>query len=386
VRLLGAAFVAQCGFSVIDQGLPTLTGFMKSDLRLSAFGAGLLVAMFGFGKCLSSYSAGAAADRFGERRVVVVGGLATGAAVALAAAVPLAAVYAFFAIAGVAASVATPGGGKLVMTAFPPHRRALALGIRQAAVPVGGMVGAAILPAFAGVAGWTWSLVLGGAAAVVGVLPLLLVRRRHHDERPPTGSLADASVLNRNIVLITIWGAVFVSGQFALLAFVALDLHQRAGLSLAAGSLFVVVAQAGGLAGRIGWGFLSDRLLDRGRKPLLLAVSAVALPSILLLALVPASTPVLVLVPVVTIAGVGVIGFQGLWVTLIVESAHPARVGAATGAATAGLLATAAVSTPLYGLAADVSGSYRAIWFVLAAALVCALVPALTLHEPEKVS
>jgi cyanate permease len=39
------------------------------------------------------------------------------------------------------------------------------------------------------------------------------------------------------------------------------------------------------------------------------------------------------------------------------------------------------LSPPLYGLVADVAGSYRAIWAALACVLLVALVPALLLRE-----
>jgi MFS family permease len=221
---------------------------------------------------------------------------------------------------------------------------------------------------------------VAGVAAVLGVVPLIALERRRLDA-PPRARDVGGRALNRNIVLLTIWGAVFVSGQFGLLAFIALDLHQRRGLALAAGSLLAVLAQAGGVAGRVGWGLLSDRLLDRGRKPLLLVLTAVAFTSILLLAVLPDGAPIGAYVAVVLLAGVGVIGFQGLWVTLIVEAAEPARVGAATGAATAGLLLVAGAAIPLYGLIADVSGSYRAVWLTLAGALLCSLVPAMMVRE-----
>jgi predicted MFS family arabinose efflux permease len=367
---------------VLDQGLPTLTGFVKADLDLSASAAGLLVTAFALGKCCSSYGAGAAADRFGERRVLILGGVATGAAVALAAAGPVAAVFVFLAVAGLAASVATPGGGRLVMLAFPPHRRGLALGIRQTAVPVGGLIGAALLPFVAHATSWRWSLCAAGAATVLGVAPLAVLHRRRRDlevDSEPTSS--HGSALNRNIVLLTVWGGVFVTGQFALLAFLALDLRQRTGLALTTGSLLVAVAQGGGICGRIGWGVLSDRLLTYGRKPLLLVLTGFAFATALLLFALPADAPSGVLVAVVVLAGAGLIGFQGLWVTLIVESARPSRIGAATGIATMGVLFAAAAGTPLYGLVADVSGSYRVIWLTLAGALLCSIVPAMMVRE-----
>jgi MFS family permease len=86
-------------------------------------------------------------------------------------------------------------------------------------------------------------------------------------------------------------------------------------------------------------------------------------------------------VAVAAVAGFALIGFQGLWVTMIAEAAGPARAGAATGFGVTFVAAGIAVSPPLYGLVADLAGTYRAIWAALAFVLACSLVPALLIHE-----
>ena len=83
-------------------------------------------------------------------------------------------------------------------------------------------------------------------------------------------------------------------------------------------------------------------------------------------------------------AEVALIGYQGLWVTMIAEAAGPERVGAATGFAVTFIVATLAASPPLYGLVADLAGTYRAIWAVLACVLACSFVPALLVREHER--
>ncbi len=384
-RLLGAALVAQVGVSVVDQGIPTLTGFIKASLGVSAAGAGLVVSSFTFGRIFGSYAAGVAADRFGERRVLVAGGVATGALVALAAVAPLPGLVCLLVAAGVASAASTPAGGRLVLLSFPPERRGLALGVRQTGIPVGGLVAAALLPWIAHLASWRWSVAAAALIAAAAVVPLVvsgladrgnrgLVVQRHAGPSPAR---------DRNVRLLTAWGCLLVSGQYALIAFLALDLRQNAGLTLAAASLLVAVAQATGIVGRIGWGAWSDRTLAHGRKPLLLLLTAVALASVLLLLAVPRSAPVAVLVVVAAIAGFALIGFQGLWVTMVTEVAGPARAGTATGFGITFVAAAIAASPPLYGLVADAAGSYRAIWAALACVLAVAFVPASLVHERD---
>ena len=364
----------------MEQGIPTLTGFIKTDLGLSAAAAGATVAAFTVGRVLGSYAAGVAADRLGERRVLVVGGVATGAIVAVAVSLPLGLLLLALMLAGMASAASTPAGGKLVLLAFPRNRRGFALGVRQTGVPIGGLVAAAVLPVLAHAYGWRWSLGVAGIITVASVLPILLSKGERVESAPV---LTDSwsPLRDRAVLLLAVWGCLLVSGQYALVAFFALDLEQGAGLALATASLLLAVAQAFGIVGRVAWGGLSDRLLQRGRKPLLILLTLVAMVAALLLFVLPRSVPVGVWVVVAALAGFALIGFQGLWVTMIAEAAGPARAGAATGFGITFVAAGIAASPPLYGLVADLTGSYRAIWAALAIVLAFALIPAAFVHE-----
>jgi sugar phosphate permease len=174
---------------------------------------------------------------------------------------------------------------------------------------------------------------------------------------------------------------MLVSGQYAVLSFLALDLHQRMGLGLAAASAFVAMAQAGGIAGRVGWGALSDRLLSRGRKPLLLALTAAGFVAVACFTALPPSAPAGLIAVVAAFVGIGVIGFQGLLIAMIADAAGPANVGAATGWSVMFVQLTVVVAAPLYGLTADWSGSFHTIFAVLTVVLALAFIPAALIRE-----
>ena len=152
--ILGLAVGVQFGVSLVDQGVLTLTGFIKLDFGLSAFSAGLVVASFALGRIIGAYAAGVAADRLGEQRTLLVGGLATAGTVLMASLMPLPVFVPLMVMAGAAGASATPAGGRLVLLAFPRNRHGVALGIRQTGIPVGGLVAAATLPWIAHVASW----------------------------------------------------------------------------------------------------------------------------------------------------------------------------------------------------------------------------------------
>jgi MFS family permease len=380
--VLALAVVAQVGFSITEQGIPVLTGFIKTDLDVSAAVAGLVVACFPLGRIAGSYAAGVAADRLGEQRVLLAGGLLTGALVACASTAPVAALCGLLIVAGTASSAATPAGGKLVLTAFPPHRHGLALSVRQTGIPIGGLVATATLPAIAHAAGWRWALVVAGALTALFVLPLLHIDGERPTDLPARGS-APSPGRDRNVRLLTIWGCMIIVGQYSLLAFLALDVHSATGRSLASASLLVVAAQVSGIAGRLLWGALSDRLVATGRKPMLLVLTGTGLASTLALYAVPRSAPFGALLAVALFAGLALVGFQGLWVTMLAEAAPPDRVGATTGFAITFVTCAVTLTPPLFGLVADLAGTYRAIWAVLAGLLALAFIPASMVHEHD---
>jgi MFS family permease len=381
-HVLGVAVAAQVGVSVMDQGIPTLTGFIKADLGLSGAVAGLTVASFAIGRIFGAYGAGVAADRVGERRVMLLGALFAATFVALAAATPFPFFLVLFFLGGVAGASSTPAGGRLVLLAFPRNRHGLALGIRQTGIPIGGLIAAATLPWFASLVSWRWSLVLAAAIAVLCIVPLTRLRADPAaEDRPPTPAVRARLRHDRNLVLLTSWSCLVVTGQYALLAFLALDLHQRSGLSLERGSLLVALANASGIVGRVAWGGVSDRALSHGRKPLLLLLTAGCLIAALALFVTPSSASTAVMAGVAILAGLTLIGYQGLWITMVAEVAGPVRVGAATGFAVTFVGIAIALSPPFFGLVSDIAGTYRAIWGALSVLLALAFVPAFLIRE-----
>lgn len=383
--MLGLAVGMQFGVSLIDQGVLTLTGFIKLDLGLSAFVTGLIVASFALGRIAGAYAAGVAADRLGEQRTLLVGGLATAVIVLIAAAAPLPVFVPLLVLAGATGASSTPAGGRLVLLAFPRNRRGFALGIRQTGIPVAGLIAAAALPWIAHASSWRWSLAVAACVTALCAFPLLSLRAVPPPPRPVV-RLPHVG-RNRNLLMLTAWGCLIVTGQYALVAFLALDLNQGAGFTLAEGSILVALANVAGIIGRVLWGLVSDHHRGGSRKAYLLTINVVGLIGSLLLFVVPRTAPVGVLVVIVAVAGLGLIGYQGLWITMIAEVAGPERVGAATGFAITFVSSAIALSPPLYGLVADLTGTYRAIWLVLAGILVVALVPAALVREspPEAI-
>jgi len=81
-KVLGVGFAANASFSAAFSGIPTTAVFLRSGYHLGNDGLGLVLGMLGLGIALSELPWGLLTDRWGDRRVLLLGLLSTAAALA----------------------------------------------------------------------------------------------------------------------------------------------------------------------------------------------------------------------------------------------------------------------------------------------------------------
>jgi MFS family permease len=143
--------------------------FLRDRYHLSLGETGVLISASLAGSVLSLVPWGFATDRFGERAVLLAGlGSCGTALVAAAFAHGFWPLLALLLVAGLAGASVQAASGRAVMAAFPLEQRGLALGIRQTAIPIGGALGAALLPVLASHGGTRLAFLVLGSSTVVG--------------------------------------------------------------------------------------------------------------------------------------------------------------------------------------------------------------------------
>ena len=163
------------------------------------------------------------------------------------------------------------------------------MGVRQAGLPLGGMVAALLLPPLVGAFGWRGAIT--GAAAVCaipGVLCWMGLRSEtaagrftDHEEAGADTTGASAGTIggvvgwlreilrDAGVRRTTEVAMLLVTAQLCYQGYLALYLVDRLGWSKPAAAGLLVAVHVGGVLGRLAWGALSDRRYGGRRVPAL---------------------------------------------------------------------------------------------------------------------
>ena len=356
--VLAGGTAAQASFAAFGIGLPVLAPALREEYGLGIGQIGVVLASEWVGTLATLVLWGLAADRAGER--LVLGAALGGCGLFLGAAAyapGFASLVVLVALAGAAGVGVTSASGRAVMHWFGPSERGLALGLRQSAIPLGGLVGAVVLPHLTVEAAFLFLSAVCLAGAAVGSL---VIRERSHEpvERTPP----DWTLRDRRLWRVCLGSGLYLVAQVAVIGFVVLFLHDERGFSAGAAGGVLAAAQVGAVVLRIAVGRWSDALRARV-VPLRHVGLAIFATVALAAALVDA--PTLLLVPALVVAGALSMAWNGLSFAAAAELAGPARSGAAIGFQQSVLSAIGA-GAPLAFAATVATAGWRAA-FALAA-------------------
>jgi MFS family permease len=374
-------------------GINTLAPFYQEELGLSRAQVGLFFSAFYFAMTGASFGAGWLADRWGVRRTISQGHLFLGVCTVAAALSPsfVWACASFF-LAGLGYSFLNPASSVGVMNWFHRDERATAMGAKQTGVPGGGVLAAVLAPSLVLVVGWR------GALAALGVINVLFAfvfssswreaRQERTDSFEPesAASAEPGARMYRALLPVSVATAIYLVGQMVLITYLPLYLKDAMGFSAYWSSLALALTQGGAMIGRVGWGVVSDRLFGGRRKVVLLLIGSLSALLVTALSFLSRESSYYLLLPILFLAGVCLVGYQGVSYALIGEIAGKARTGAGLGMMITINAACATLGTPLFGYIVDRTGSYPVGWRVVAATLTVGVFGLATLiREPRRI-
>jgi MFS family permease len=370
----------------------TLAPFYKDELGLSHAQVGLFFSAFYLAMAGFSFGAGWLADRLGVRRTTLQGHLSLGVCTVAAAMAPsFAWAFICFFLAGLGYSFLNPASSKGVMAWFQRDERATAMGIKQTGVPAGGVLTAMLAPQLVLLFGWRGALSALGVINFFFAFVFSFFWRDPPDERAV--AVAQPARLVKKSESLRIWSflpiscgtAIYLVGQLSLITYVPLYLKDAMGFSPYWASQALALTQAGAVIGRVGWGVASDRLFGGRRKIVLVLIGFLSAALIALLSLMTRHSSLYLLLAILFLAGICLVGYQGVSYALIGELAGKAKTGMALGMMITINATAATIGTPLFGYVVDRTGSYPLAWQLLAALLALGIVGLMTLlREPQR--
>ncbi|TYK52822.1 MFS transporter [Actinomadura decatromicini] len=380
--ILGVATFAQAASGFFVQGIGAMGVHLQRDLHLSTAQLGLLLSAAQLVPLVGLLVAGELLDRYNERWVVGAGASVVAVSLGLGSMAPgYASLLLVLLMVGAGYSTVQPGGSKSVASWFAESQRGLAMGIRQAGLPLGGVFAAAVMPALATALGWRATLTLGGLVALAGAAAFMGLYRRPPVHGPPQERAHQDVTLRARLrilreppmVRIVLSGVCLVSVHSAVGVLTVLYLHEAASIGAGDAALVLVAAQGAGAAGRVCLAAWSDRGGSSGRYGTVMTCMVAVTAGMIALMTPAGHSPVAASLLFLWLGFFG-IGWYGPWVAHLAESAPPGQTGFALGLAMAVTQVAIILAPPSLGLLKDATHSFTPVWGALSAMTVLALV------------
>ncbi len=381
--VLGGATFTQAASGFFIQGIGAMGVYLQRDLDLSTARLGLLLSATQLVPLAGLLVAGELLDRFNERWVVGTGACVVAASLGAGSVAPgYGSLLLVLLVVGAGYSTVQPGGSKSVASWFDASQRGLAMGIRQAGLPLGGVLAAAALPFLAASLGWRATLVAGGLVALIGAVVFMCLYRRppaqdsapyDAEPRAPLTSRPGAPRTHREppTVKIVLSGTCLVSVHSGVGVLTVLYLHERTSVAASTAALVFMLVQAAGAAGRVGLAAWSDRG-ESGRYATVTTCMVAVIAGMTALMTPLGHSPVAACLVFIWLGFFG-IGWYGPWVAYVAESAPPGRTGSTLGLAMAVTQIAVILAPPVLGLLKDLTGGFVLPWGLLATMTAVAL-------------
>lgn len=310
-RIIALVAAAHCSSHVMQLALPPLFPILHGEFGVSFIELGLIVTLFYTASGLGQALAGVLVDRYGAHRLLVGGLAILSLAIALAGLVtsywmllPLALV------AGLGNSIFHPADLSILSHRVSERRLGRAFAVHGLAGQLGFATSPVVVTAIAAYGNWHAALVVFGIAGLV-VAAVLHVNRALLVYGRPTEALPQASATRRRSGYLAVIGSpvvVMAFTYFVLTAFAGTGVQTFAitaltsgyDLALGTATLGLTAYLVGSSCGMVFGGLLADRTQQHHR----VAMSGMIVVSALMLLMAGVPALALVILPVMTIAGV----------------------------------------------------------------------------------
>jgi MFS family permease len=350
--------------------VPTIAPVLQDERGISESLIGYLAGFATIGSIVFLLAGGPMMRRLGPVRSLQWGLVASGAGVALIAAPQIAALFVGMVLVGIGYGPSAPAGTDVLQRYAPARHRSLIFSIKQAGVPLGGVIAGLALPAIVTAFGWQYCLVFAAIVVAACILAVQPIRGSIDAGRDKSQTMSFSAFLSWSNIMaplrtvfatpavarIGMTGSTLAITQGAWFAFMVTFLVSEAGLTLTQAGLLFAVMQATGIPGRILLGYIADRA-QSGRVTLMLVGIVSALTSLGLVFVKP-GLPMPLLIAFFAIAGVTVSSWNGVQLAEVARLSPREALQDTSSGATVLIFLGYVVGPAGFALLQQLSGSY----------------------------
>ena len=388
---------SQLVLSIAGYGWGPLAPFLKKTMSLSGAQIGAIASCFYFAAAAAAFPAGVIVDRYGVK-IGLLGWLAlTGIPLLFLTVIHnLFSVFLLLvAVSGIGYGMGNPVSSKGLYLWFDQKTRGTVFGLKQAGVTVGA-ASAGILLVYISRKASPFT-----ALQTVGVMIMIMFAiafffyhdparpdkdadiHNHNDKKNKPAPGVNFRILFSNRALMTLAVIITMLGfiQGVVVVFITLYLNESMAFPVSAAGLFFTILMISGAFGRVFWGVMSDRIFNGNRKIVLIIMSAVAVLSVIILAVWVNTWPHWLFACVIFLIGISTVGWNSVALVFVTEICSTSETATAIGLVSTTGWAGLSSGPLIFGSLTDHYG-YLFSWFALA--MFCAFTFVLCFFLPAK--
>ena len=365
VFILAITTAIQAFVSLSSVAVPVVAPAAARDLGFSVGVVGYFISIMYVGAASAALLSGGLILRYGSIRVSQVCLALCAVALLLLTLLPAALIPFAAVLLGCGYGPITPASSHVLARTTPPHLMALTFSIKQTGVPLGAVMAGLIVPPLTLGFGWRTAAMLVALMCCMMALAAQVLRRELDADRHPAHPMISLANLmtpfrlifaNPALVRNVYTSNAFAGLQLSFFTFVVAYLTESLAYTLVAAGFALSVANVGGVAGRIVWGWVADRTHSPRLVLGILGVSMTA-ASLATAAFSPA-WPYGAVLAVCALFGVTAVGWNGVQISETARLSPPGMAAMVAGGSTFITFIGIIIMPALFALTRDATGSW----------------------------
>lgn len=383
------ATITQATATLITYGVGAFALFWKEEYSLTNMQSGLLVSVVNIGPLFCMLFVGRLLDRYNEKLLITISSFLLGGSLLLTNIVnEFTGLLFVLLLVGAFYSVSQPGGSKVIIKWFSKENRGLAMGIRQAGIPIGGMLAGVLIPFLTIKYNVAYAINIIACICIIGgFLFFIFYKEPYVQEKVREECIKlsfwmqlKAVMCKKELYPIYITGICMISLQMVLVGhFIKFLVMEQSITPILAGKVFSIVFFSG-MIGRVVLAAVSDLLYKGNRSTPLFIVVCISIGFILIFVISIHTITGGVLYGVSALLGFFSIGWFSLFMVEVAESASEESVGMTVSFALTLNQIAIIVAPVLFGYIVDEKG-YTYAWLCI---VVLLSISAVSLYSKNK--